>query len=82
MIDHRKCGKNEYFVFSYGIKEQDGDIVVEYVFGRRLTGFIVTTMLPTVSANIIGYVTVFFVDEAFEAAIGVNLTIMLVIITM
>lgn len=82
MIDHRKCGKNEYFVFSYSIKEQDGDIVVEYVFGRRLTGFIVTTMLPTVSANIIGYVTVFFVDEAFEAAIGVNLTIMLVIITM
>lgn len=70
------------FVFSYSIKEQDGDIVVEYVFGRRLTGFIVTTMLPTVSANIIGYVTVFFVDEAFEAAIGVNLTIMLVIITM
>ena len=56
------------FVFSYSIKEQDGDIVVEYVFGRRLTGFIVTTMLPTVSANIIGYVTVFFVDEAFEAA--------------
>ena len=39
-------------------------------------------MLPTVAANLIGYATNFFVDYAFEAALGVNLTIMLVITTM
>ena len=46
------------------------------------SGFIVTTMLPTVAANVIGYVTNFFMEEVFEAALGVNLTIMLVITTM
>ena len=44
--------------------------------------FVVTTMLPTVAANLIGYTTNFFVDFVFEAALGVNLTIMLVITTM
>lgn len=47
-----------------------------------LSGFFVTTMLPTVAANLIGYTTNFFVEVAFEAALGVNLTIMLVITTM
>ena len=41
-----------------------------------------TTMLPTIAANVIGYATNFFVEEAFDVAIGVNLTIMLVITTM
>ena len=56
--------------------------MVEYIIGRSLLGFIVTTALPTVTANIMGYVTTFFDEEAFEAAIGVNLTIMLVLTTM
>ncbi|XP_023347198.1 uncharacterized protein LOC111716018 [Eurytemora carolleeae] len=39
-------------------------------------------MLPTMVANTLGYLTIFFEEEAFEAALGVNLTIVLVIVTM
>ena len=60
----------------------DDMLCIDFVFGRQLSGFIVTTVLPTVVANTLGYLTVFFEEEAFEAALGVNLTIVLVIVTM
>ena len=51
------------------------------MFSRTLYGFIFTTLLPTVLANVVGHVTNYFGDH-FDAAVGVNLTIMLVITTM
>ena len=50
------------------------------VFGRNINRFIVTTAIPTITSNIIGHTTNYFGD--FEAAVGVNLTILLVLITM
>jgi hypothetical protein len=47
-----------------------------------MLGFILTVCLPTLIANIIGYMTNIFSDASFEAAIGVNLTLLLVITTM
>ena len=55
--------------------------MIETVFSRTLNGFIFTTLLPTILANIVGHTTNYFGDH-FDAAIGVNLTIMLVITTM
>ncbi len=60
----------------------EDNLIIDFVMGRQLSGFLVTTMLPTVVANTLGYLTVFFEEEAFEAALGVNLTIVLVITTM
>ncbi|XP_023328386.1 uncharacterized protein LOC111701363 [Eurytemora carolleeae] len=60
----------------------DHAIKIDFVFGRQLSEFIVRTMLPTMVANAIGYLTIFFEEDAFEAALGVNLTIVLVIVTM
>lgn len=60
----------------------DHALRIDFVFGRQLSEFIVRTMLPTMVANAIGYLTIFFEEDAFEAALGVNLTIVLVIVTM
>ena len=106
-------------IFSSKMVEKDERLLVQYVFGRSISGldqlfcivmvkpieysptlkdlylmvsiqpafttnlgFVITTMLPTIAGNILGYSTIFFGDKSFEAAIGVNLTIMLVITTM
>ena len=60
----------------------DDSISIQIVFGRKLSGFVVRTMLPTMVANTLGYLTIYFEEDAFEAALGVNLTIVLVIVTM
>ena len=46
------------------------------------SGFLITTAVPSIVANIIGHTTNYFDDEYFEAAVGVNLTILLVLTTM
>ena len=61
----------------------EGTIYVKFVFGRDPLGFILSTCLPAVIANLLGHTTNYFdEDRHFELAIGVNLTIMLVITTM
>ena len=52
------------------------------IFGRNIGGFLITTAVPSIIANIIGHATNYFGDELFDAAIGVNLTILLVLSTM
>ena len=49
---------------------------------RKLDGFIITTALPSIIANVIGHTTNYFHQDYFDAAIGVNLTILLVLTTM
>ena len=57
-------------------------IVVEVILGRRLLSTILTVYTPTLLLNIIGHSTNFFKDFFFEAVITVNLTVMLVLVTM
>ena len=52
------------------------------MFDRAIEGFLVTTAIPTIFANMIGHATNYFGGESFDAAIGVNLTILLVLTTM
>ena len=52
------------------------------VFVRNIGGFIFTTAVPSIIANVIGFSTSYFKEEYFDAAIGVNLTILLVLTTM
>ena len=55
---------------------------MEIVFKRRLTNEILTTFLPTFLLLSITYCTTFFKPFFFEAALTVNLTVMLVITTL
>ena len=52
------------------------------VLVRNLDGFIITSALPSIIANVIGHSTNYFRQDYFDVAIGVNLTILLVLTTM
>ena len=72
----------KYFRVSIDYNNDTKEIVVEFVFGRELEGFIISTCVPAILANLIGHMTNYFEDDLFDLAISVNLTIMLVITTM
>lgn len=63
---------------------EDGHVVpssglkMEIVFKRRVTNELLTTYLPSFLLLLITYATTFFKQFYFEAAVTVNLTVMLV----
>ena len=54
---------------------------LELLFQRDLLGFVLAVCLPTMIAFLMGYLTNYFEENHFDAAIGVNLTILLVLTT-
>ena len=50
--------------------------------GRSLLGFSLTVCLPTLMANTLGHITNYFSLENFDVAVGLNVTLLLVITTM
>ena len=57
-------------------------LVVEITLGRQLLGTVLNIFIPTIVLNIISYTTNFYKDEFFETVIAINLTTMLVIVTL
>jgi hypothetical protein len=55
---------------------------ISILFKRQLTNFLLTTCLPTILVVTIGHITNSFDQVHFETAIGVNLTLLLVLTTM
>ena len=55
---------------------------MEIVFKRRLTNELLTTYLPTFLLLLMSYATTFFKSFYFEAAVTVNLSILLVTTTL
>ena len=51
------------------------------VLQRKVMSELITTFLPTIMLICISFATIFFKEEYFEAAVGTNLTIMLVMTT-
>ena len=51
---------------------------MEIVFKRRLTNELLTTYLPSFLLLLMAYATTFFKEFYFEAAVTVNLSILLV----
>ena len=62
--------------------DADNHVHGKMIFKRKIEGFLISTALPSIIANVIGHATNYFDDEYFEAAVGVNLTILLVLSTM
>ena len=63
-------------------EEDVQDVFVEVVLGRQLFGVVLNIIIPTIVLNIISYSTNFYKDEYFETVIAINLTTMLVIVTL
>ena len=55
---------------------------VTITLGRQLLGVVLNIIIPTIVLNIISYSTNFYKDEYFETVIAINLTTMLVIVTL
>ena len=68
-------------IFSSKIKDRQG-VKVSLTLGRRLLGTILTVYVPTILLNVIGHSTNYFKSFFFEAVVTVNLTCMLVLVTM
>merc|ERR1719234_1288177 len=73
----------QYFIkdtkMAFGL---NNDITVTVVMGRRLLGTVLTTYIPTILLIIISYFSNLFKPFFFEATVVVNLTVMLVLVTM
>ena len=71
--------------FLMEIRNTDGDIqevFVTIILGRQLLGVVLNIIIPTVVLNIISYSTNFYKEDYFETVIAINLTTMLVIVTL
>ena len=85
-------GKEElkqYRVSSTRIFSEDGPndskktfVIVEFVLVRRLQNIMLTVFLPTLILVVISFVSTLFQTEYFDSIVGVNLTVMLVLVTM
>ena len=69
-------------IHQFIIDDKDDGVSMEIIFKRRLTNELLTTYLPTFLLLGITYSTTFFKSFYFEAALTVNLTVMLVITTL
>ena len=76
----------QYSIMSYSMcnTTTDGQLFlhIKFILRRRLTGFLLTSCLPTLLTMTIGHLTNHFDQSHFPAAIGVNLTLLLVLTTM
>ena len=82
MVQHQKhlaLSKCEIIV---SLGEPEKGLKMEIVFKRRLTNELMTTYLPSALLLLISYATVFFKPFYFEAAVTVNLSLLLVITTL
>ena len=77
---------SQYYVMDYEIKsgnvENIPGVKVSIILGRKLLGNILTVFTPTILLNLIGHSTNYYKDFFFEAVVSVNLTVMLVLVTM
>ena len=60
----------------------DDGVIIEFVLSRGLQNIALNTYLPTLLLLIIAVATTWFKDDFFDTIIGVNLTLMLVLVTM
>ena len=71
--------------FLMDIRNTDGgiqEVFVTITLGRQLLGVVLNIIIPTVVLNIISYSTNFYKEDYFETVIAINLTTMLVIVTL
>ena len=77
---------DEYYIDNIALSDNtiDGEsgMIVKISFGRGLFTILLTTYLTTILVNVIGHSAVFYKDSYFEAQVSLNVTVMLVQVTM
>ena len=72
----------QYTVKDWIIEETQSGLVVTLVLGRKILNQLLTTYLPTSLLIVIVHTTNYFKDFFFEAVVTINLTCMLVLVTL
>ena len=84
-LGNRLLTQYEVKDFFMEIRNTDGgiqEVFVAITLGRQLLGVVLNIIIPTVVLNIISYSTNYYKDDYFETVIAINLTTMLVIVTL
>ena len=71
-----------YYAHVFVLGSPSDGLKTEIVFKRRLTNELLTTYLPSFLLLLMSYATTFFKPFYFEAAVTVNLSLLLVITTL
>ena len=71
-----------FYATSFSLDIHSNGLKMEIVFKRRLTNELLTTFLPSFLLLLMSYATSFFKPIYFEAAVTVNLSILLVTTTL
>ena len=92
MVVDQVSYEGERFLTQYEVREvrmisllnskKTQEIHVEITLGRQLLGVILNVIIPTFVLNMISYSTNFYKDSYFETVIAINLTTMLVMVTL
>jgi hypothetical protein len=74
----------QYDVIWWRINKESNteNVVLKFKLSRGLISTVLTIFLPTVILMMISFTTTFFKEDYFDSIIGVNLTVMLVLVTM
>ena len=78
--------QNEYVVEHYYMSTTDEEgityLKINIILGRRLMALVLTVYIPTILLTIISHATNYFKPFFFEASVTVNLTSLLVLVTL
>ena len=69
-------------IFNTLLRNSQQAVTCRITLGRRLLGTILTVFFPTILMNVVGHIANYFKPFFFEAVISINLTVMLVLMTM
>lgn len=74
----------KYSIKSYYFKDSGGNgtLIFEIIFGRQILSEAMTAILPTLIIVIVSFSTSFYGSDHFEANVTVNLTALLVMVTL
>ena len=72
----------QYTIEGENFYTENGELVVEFLLGRRLLNVILTNITPTILIMIVTMSTNFYHEEHFKVVIPVNLTSLLVTVTL
>ena len=80
---HGSIDLTEYYIISFDtFRKTSSGVEVEIVFGRRINNKFVTIYLPSILITLISFATNYFPEVSFEANVTVNLSTLLILITM
>ena len=72
----------KYLILETRDYKENGKLIFEFSFGRRIMSVFLTTMLPTIIVVIVALSTNYYAEQHFKTVIPVNLTCLLLMVNL